>query len=392
MSLDIYTLYICELYILGFLSVINVFTWLGSRCQKESGFMAVILALTMSAVWLANLRHFGYQFLPVAVANFLVLLSYGLLVNILRSLGDRPLRSVWLLLGLIWPLLCLLPDFYHSPAARILVISLLCALYSVAFFLELCRLKHKIRTTFWPAITLVSIHMVFQLLRILLDNSVPDTRLGAITGTRFSLYVMLESILFVIGLTFTLLAMINERSQARLAEMALRDPLTGTLNRRGFTQEALKLMQRCYRQQLPCSVMVFDLDHFKAVNDTFGHGQGDEVLQAFTERTSGLLPQGVCFARLGGEEFIAVAILSQGQALALCEQVRQAAEYAHRHQPVACTVSAGIVSSLITEASPLALSLLTDQADSALYQAKRQGRNSICVYRVSTYLSREVTE
>lgn len=64
MSLDIYTLYICELYILGFLSVINVFTWLGSRCQKESGFMAVILALTMSAVWLANLRHFGYQFLP----------------------------------------------------------------------------------------------------------------------------------------------------------------------------------------------------------------------------------------------------------------------------------------------------------------------------------------
>lgn len=88
MLLDIYTLFVCELYILGFLTIIYIFAWLGGKRQRELGHMALILAITMSAVFLSSLRNKGYHFLPVVVSNSLLLLSYGLMVNILRSLGN----------------------------------------------------------------------------------------------------------------------------------------------------------------------------------------------------------------------------------------------------------------------------------------------------------------
>ena len=375
MLLDIYTLFICELYILGFLTIIYVFAWLGGKRQRELGYMALILAMTMSAVFLSSLRSKGYHFLPVVVSNTLLLLSYGLMVNIMRSLGERPLGYLWLSSCLLWPLFCLYPAFYYNLPSRIVTISLLCGLYSAAFFYELCRLRQIIKTTFWPAIVLVSIHLLFQFARLLFDQFVPDSRNGAIGGSHFSLYVILESILFIIGLSFTLLAMVNERSQMKLDRMSQIDPLTNTLNRRGLYLVAADIIRRS--QQRPCTAIIFDLDHFKSINDTHGHFKGDEILLDFCRRVSEKIPPHLCFARLGGEEFAAIGLLNQQQAGELCEQIRQAAEQS-LSSTIPYTVSIGFTTGSINDTHRPALNSLLETADFALYQAKTSGRNRVC--------------
>ncbi len=383
MLLDIYTLFICELYILGFLTIIYVFAWLGGNRQRELGYMVLILAMTLSAVFLSSLRNRGYHFLPVVVSNSMLLLSYGLMVNILRSLGERPVRYLWLASCLVWPLLCLFPAFYHNLAARIVTISLLCGLYSAAFFFELCRLRQIIKTTFWPAIVLVSIHLLFQIARLVFDHFIPDSRNGAIAGSNFSLYVILESILFIIGLSFTLLAMVNERSQLRLGRMSQIDPLTNTLNRRGFYLVAAEIIR--HSQQRPCTAIIFDLDHFKSINDTYGHFKGDEILLDFCQRVTEKIPAHLCFARLGGEEFAAIGLLSQEQATELCEEIRVATEQSVSSQ-IPYTVSIGFTTRAITDYQKPAVNNLLETADFALYKAKTSGRNRVCFQPAEYYL------
>jgi len=97
MSLDIYTLFVCELYVLGFLSIIMVFAWVGSHYDRVLGFTCLSLVFTLIAVFLSSLRSSGLHFLPVAVGNVLVMLAYGGLLNAFRRFCGKPIGTHWLL-------------------------------------------------------------------------------------------------------------------------------------------------------------------------------------------------------------------------------------------------------------------------------------------------------
>ena len=122
--------------------------------------------------------------------------------------------------------------------------------------------------------------------------------------------------------------------------------------------------------------MLLDLDHFKSINDRFGHAVGDRVLEIFADVSSGCLRRIDLFGRLGGEEFAALLRdTTRERALAVAEQIRVAFADATRDvdgRPVAASVSIGIV---ITQDAVLDLSALLAQADHALYRAKDGGRN-----------------
>lgn len=166
--------------------------------------------------------------------------------------------------------------------------------------------------------------------------------------------------------------------------LALTDPLTGLSNRR----HALPALSRMLRETGPggtdCAVMLLDLDHFKQVNDTFGHAAGDDVLTEVARRLrSGLEPEDL-IARYGGEEFLIAAKLGAGRdPLALADHLRCALALRPIPLPAerrSLPVTASIGLALSRGAACLADEMLK-RADEALLSAKRQGRNQVCLAR-----------
>lgn len=367
MALDVYTLFICELYVLGFLSIIMIFAWSGAHYDRVLGFTTMAIIATMASVWLGSLRGHGHLFLPVAVSNTLVMLAYGMWLNAFRMFaGLRPGFS-WLFGALLWALLCCFPSFYHSMPKRIMVSCLLCISYTVALIMMLIRSRASLQITFWPAQLLLCFHLFFHLSRMCFDSGAH----GHGADSPFSSYVILESTLFVIGLTFTLLAMVNERTQIRYKQASLRDPLTSVWNRRALFAQAVLAEKKSVQKQQPLVALVFDLDHFKSINDRYGHNQGDRVLLDFCRVAENVLPAECTFSRLGGEEFAALFIGDVQKAQSLCEEIRLLTMIS-RPDNIEYTVSIGIAAGLTHSFSSLMM-----MADKALYEAKANGRNRI---------------
>src|SRR5207302_5555547 len=117
---------------------------------------------------------------------------------------------------------------------------------------------------------------------------------------------------FTIAIAFILLAMAKERAEYRLRIAAMIDPLTGIANRRSFLQDGAELMKRHAASSCPAAVLLIDLDHFKSINDRFGHAIGDRVLQIFARTAQEKVKPPELIGRLGGEEF-AVVFYDVGQ-------------------------------------------------------------------------------
>lgn len=166
----------------------------------------------------------------------------------------------------------------------------------------------------------------------------------------------------------------------KLRRSAEVDALTGSMNRRTIDILTERTFTEAERSGRPVSVLFIDLDHFKSVNDRFGHACGDECLRAVSTALRGVLSEADMFGRYGGEEFIAVLPGRDGaDARALGERMRIAVENVevrHEGQRVRLTVSIGIATRQQGEDTPAAA---IARADKALYAAKRQGRNCIQV-------------
>jgi diguanylate cyclase (GGDEF)-like protein len=167
------------------------------------------------------------------------------------------------------------------------------------------------------------------------------------------------------------------------------DPLTGISNRRAFLQEARTLAERHINNPKPATVMLFDLDHFKSINDRFGHAVGDRVLEIFTATTGKLLRGADPFGRLGGEEFaVLMHDASAEQATATAERIRQSFALVAREvegHHVNATVSIGLAH---CDGPSLDVSALLAQADRALYLAKEKGRDRVEVASLESFVAR----
>ncbi|MGA8218871.1 MAG: GGDEF domain-containing protein [Solirubrobacterales bacterium] len=162
-------------------------------------------------------------------------------------------------------------------------------------------------------------------------------------------------------------------------EESVLDPLTGLLNRKSLLPRFHELQHQARRQRAPICMIAADLDHFKEVNDTFGHETGDTVLQAAAYEMRKSLRSFELFYRLGGEEFLAVipgAGIDQGRELA--ERMRAAVQ-SIQPSGVEVTVSLGVA---VASEEQLEFEELFNAADQALYEAKRAGRNGIAAIEV----------
>ncbi len=166
--------------------------------------------------------------------------------------------------------------------------------------------------------------------------------------------------------------------EKQLYQLATQDGLTQLHNRRHFLELAQRERERCRRYQTPLAMLMMDLDHFKAINDRYGHAVGDEVIRHFAALCRDVLRASDVCGRLGGEEF-AAALPNTGHddALRVAERLRQAAAGAVLRcdgHTLAYTVSIGVA---CADAGQHSVSALLGLADQLLYQAKRDGRNRV---------------
>lgn len=161
-----------------------------------------------------------------------------------------------------------------------------------------------------------------------------------------------------------------------LAKLAATDALTGLMTRRSFREESHRLISQALRHHHEVSCIMLDVDHFKSINDRFGHQTGDEVLKAVASTCKMQLRAGDLFGRLGGEEFaIILPHVGREGALTTAEKLRQAVAAASIDGPagpLSVTASLGVTATSIIAKD---VDTLLSQADAAMYRAKETGRN-----------------
>ena len=174
-----------------------------------------------------------------------------------------------------------------------------------------------------------------------------------------------------------------QRQNTELERLATRDPLTGCLNRRALLAAFDDALAHARSSGAAVSCLMLDIDHFKSVNDRFGHGIGDRVIQEVAQRLQTCARPIDLVGRYGGEEFCVVMPgLAASAAAGIAESVRtcierECAAAVHEVQGLHVTASLGVEAFSATACSP---ALMMDRADQALYRAKRGGRNQVVVY------------
>jgi diguanylate cyclase (GGDEF)-like protein len=189
----------------------------------------------------------------------------------------------------------------------------------------------------------------------------------------------LEALLFTISIAFILLAMAKERTEYRHRAAARTDPLTSIANRRGFLEQTA-VSRRSAAGTQPTAVLLFDLDHFKSINDQYGHAVGDRTLQIFADIAKAHIGEAGTVGRWGGDEFVAVLYNTTREiAATVAERVQVAFEKAAADidgRLLGATVSTGMA---FSSHGPFELPAILLQADQALYRAKKDGRNRVAI-------------
>jgi diguanylate cyclase (GGDEF)-like protein len=183
-------------------------------------------------------------------------------------------------------------------------------------------------------------------------------------------------------LKFTYHDNLDEIFQKQMYESALRDGLTKAFNKKYFTDRLESEFMFATRHSTPLALVLFDIDHFKKVNDTHGHQAGDHVLSEISSLLSGTLRAEDVFARYGGEEFAVICRGSDAnQALVVGERMRKAVEghkFVHEGTPIPVTISVGLA--VLPNPAVKDANDLVSLADQALYKSKHGGRNRVTLH------------
>ncbi|WP_159952126.1 GGDEF domain-containing protein [Rhizobium sp. 18065] len=373
--LDVKTAFLLWVTQAGTFSILLIAIWLHAPNQRHYLWFGLGFAGHALGLGLIAARNEIPDFISIHMANFISLSSFSFWVVGLATFDGRRPPRLYLLPPLLWTAANLLPFIRAEFAYRF-------AVYDIASSIGFAIMAFTVGKSAFSTIryrqmlALVWIlqaigGIVFAGLAIrLMPSSFPDLTIKAHVG--------LVAIVGFVTAIVILAKMLMDQSEARLRELACTDPLTGALNRRGLNDAFEQMTGTSDKPAV--ALLLFDLDHFKQINDRYGHQTGDLVLCEFARLCTSLLPQGAAFARTGGEEFAAMLGVAEARDAALVAETARLA-MAERKIPAGAvatsvTVSVGIAVSTVAEAT---LDQLMKNADKALYRAKAQGRNRTAV-------------
>ena len=394
MNLDVNTLFMVTIYVEAILGLLLLFAW-AQNTQIHAvcwwGFAHLVRA---GSIVLFGMYGSAPELITIDLANALLFTAFAITWTGARVFDGRPVEPVYLVTGaVIWLLVCRLPVLADAVDTRSLIASGIITSYTWLTAYEFWRGRNEPLVSRWPAIFMLFAHGALFLLRTPLVALLPWSPTNNMFGSVWLTVLSFEALLFTISIAFILLAMAQERTELRHRTAAMVDPLTGIANRRAFLQDAALLAKRHSSHPRPTAVLLIDLDHFKSINDRFGHALGDHVLEIFSEAARKSVRSSDLIGRLGGEEFAAVLYdTSREKAVAVAERMRET--FAQMAQdvdgrPVCSTASIGIVH---TDEPVLDVPELLAQADQALYYAKERGRNRVEVASLEMILERKDNE
>ncbi len=380
MDLDVNTLFMVTMHIEIMLGLLLFFAWAQNFSKRALAWWGSAHLMRAISIMLLGLYGSVPDSLSIDLANAVLFGSFALTWCGARVFDRRTPEPAVALIGVaIWLLACRLQTFTATVELRVLIGTGIVTAYTWATAYEFWRGRDEALVSRWPAIFMLFAHGALFLLRTPLGaamNVTPDNKL-AMSG--WLELLSLEALLFTISIAFILLAMAKERTEYRHRAAARTDPLTGIANRRGFLEQTA-LSRRGPTGTQPTAVLLFDLDHFKTINDQYGHAVGDRALQIFADIAKAHIGMAGTVGRWGGDEFVAVLHnTSREIAATVAERIQVALEKAAADidgRLVGATVSTGMA---FSSHGAFELPVMLLQADQALYRAKADGRNRLAI-------------
>jgi len=313
------------------------------------------------------------------LANVLVAAGVMLMYAALNRFTERksgvvPWRMASMALVALAAVLWWLTYVYDDYRARVLLMAgVNTVLFALCAFAILGMQRRRFAEHFTAGIFLITAAMTFLRFGAALFQPDHVTPVGDISSIQ---YAYLATFAFsVVAVSLGFLMMINQALQARLEYSASRDSLTDTYTRGAFFALIEQEMRRSERSRQSLSLLMIDLDNFKAINDQYGHPVGDKVIRDFARRTQAVLRAQDSLGRYGGEEFgVLLPDTSREGAGAIANRIRAAFDHPPPDDLPSYTVSVGVASTL---GSQECVEKVLARADQALYIAKKSGKNRV---------------
>src|SRR6202790_2260388 len=335
---------------------------------------AYLLGAASVALWTVAAGTLG-EMLSLAL-NAVGFVACGMVWNASRVFHGRKPNLPGLVLGAIAWIAAAMTLAPEASAMRLTIGAGIVAGYAALTAAELWSERRRTMQKRWPAIVVPVLHGFVLMLPILLGDLLHphgDMHSGSIWVTVFSIELML----YAVGTVFVIFMLVSERTVTAHRTAASMDPLTGMFNRRGFAEATSRVIEREANAGRPVTVLIFDIDHFKSINDRFGHPAGDEILKLFSAVVVNNVRISDLSGRIGGEEFAALLPCPLEEGVIAAERVREAflgsGIVDEASGPVDTTVSVGVAGG----PAGTELDVVLGAADPALYQAKRRGRNRV---------------
>lgn len=367
-------------------AILALMLWVGihgdvGRTRTSLRIRSFALGLEAAGWGILVLRAYFSPSVLLLGGNALSLIAQGMSVVALRMLLGEPLRGrLVLAIGVIgWVGVAWFGLVDADYRRRVLWGSVAIALFML---LNIEALRSRLQPRGSRAHNLLLLINVLALVLLVwrngelwLDINPPD-QISAPSATNF-IYILFtgQQPLFA---SIGFLLLYNEILQQELHTLARIDPLTGVSNRLAIDEATARLVERAVRQRQTLGVLMLDADHFKSVNDRFGHGSGDKVLRALASRIRATLRESDVIGRVGGEEFVVLSpAIDLPAALLLGERIRLMVESTPMlidDNVLQLTVSVGVAVTTLAERDG---AMVLQRADKALYAAKRAGRNRV---------------
>src|ERR1700710_54348 len=304
MLLDISTLYLVATMMAAMLGAMLLFfgrqesipawKWWGT---------AYLLGAASVALWTLASSALG-EMLSLAL-NAVGFVACGMVWNASRVFHGRKPNLPGLVLGAIAWIAAAMTLAPEASAMRMTIGAGIVAIYAALTAAELWSERRRTLQKRWPALAVPVLHGFVLMLPILVGDLLHphgDMFSGSIWVTVFSI----ELVLYAVGTVFVIFMLVSERTVTAHKTAASMDPLTGMLNRRGFSEATSRVIEREANAGWLSTVLIVDNDHFKSINDRFGHPAGDEILKLFSTIVINSLRISDLSGRIGGEEFAAL--------------------------------------------------------------------------------------